>query len=586
MKWIANCIFIIKFVTKLTYHMKKALYLTCFAAACYAAGAFAIPAKKGVRTLEQPDGSFIEVIVSGDEHFHFTTTPDGKLLQLDEDGFYKIAEISEEGLVVPTKFKPGTPEGLAVAISMDGSGAERLKANFKGKRRAPQSGYGLVSSTYPAKGKSKGLIILVEYQDVKFKSESEYGACDARTYFNEMINGENFTLHRGTGSALAYFTEQSRGQFTPDFDVLGPVELPHPRSYYGKNDKWGDDANAHLMVTDAIEILDPDVNFSVYDTDNDGIIDNVYIFYAGQGEADFGGADTVWPHSWDVRDAGIKKRADGKLIALYACSNEWEASNPCGVGTFIHEFSHVMGLPDLYHTTNVYATYTPGPYSVLDYGPYNNSGRTPPNYGAYEKIALGWEEPITLEGPATISLEKITTGQFALIPTDKDTEFFLLENRQLEGWDAYLPNHGMLVWHIDYVPSVFENNEVNNTKNHQYVDIVEANNSANMSSVQTMRGYTFPGTSNNTSFTPSTTPALKDWSGKAIDLPITNIAESRGVITFDVAGGANETSVSLTPEDETAPVEYFTLQGMKIANPQKGSIVIERKGSASRKIKY
>ncbi|MCH5218912.1 MAG: hypothetical protein J1F07_10275, partial [Muribaculaceae bacterium] len=193
-----------------------------------------------------------------------------------------------------------------------------------------------------------------------------------------------------------------------------------------------------------------------------------------------------------------------------------------------------MGLPDLYHTTNSNAEYTPGEYSVLDYGPYNNEGRTPPNYGAYERNAMGWNEPIMLDENMTVTLNNISSGEFGLIPTSKTSEFFLLENRQLEGWDKYLPNHGLLIWHIDYVKSVFDNNVVNNTRSHQYVDIVEANNNPDYDYAE---GFTFPGTTGKNSFTSETVPALKDWSGNAIDLPVTDISEHDGLITFDVAGG-------------------------------------------------
>ena len=365
-----------------------------------------------------------------------------------------------------------------------------------------------------------------------------------------MINGANFTQYGGTGSALRYFEEQSGGLFIPSFDVHGPVTLPEKRSYYGGNDRYGDDMYPHQMVTHAIKQLDASVDFSKYDTDGDGLIDNVYVIYAGQGEASYGSAETVWPHSWDVRAGGESLRVDGVTVGHYACSNEWEQSRPDGVGTFIHEFSHVMGLPDLYHTTeSVY--YTPSDYSVLDYGPYNNDGRTPPNYGAYERNAMKWNEPILLTDAATVTLDEISSGQFALIPTSKNTEFFLLENRQQSGWDKYIPGHGMLIWHIDYNNSVFENNTVNNTKSHQYVDIEEANNTPDGTNYSAMAGWPFPGTSKKTSFTSSTTPALKAWSGAAIDLPVTDITEQNGLVTFNVKGGRTVTL--------DAPVPFATL---------------------------
>ena len=140
------------------------------------------------------------------------------------------------------------------------------------------------------------------------------------------------------------------------------------------------------MVIEACRQLNPEIDFSQYDLDNDQYIDNVFIFYAGQGEASGGSSDCVWPHSWEVEIAemGSQHIFDNVHLNRYACSNEWELSalgygyRPVGIGTFIHEFSHVMGLPDLDSTQYVEDTFTPGAWSVMDYGPYNNYGCTPP----------------------------------------------------------------------------------------------------------------------------------------------------------------------------------------------------------------
>lgn len=495
---------------------------------------YAVPAKRDLRTVKQPDGSTIQIRVVGDEFLHFTTLADGTLICLDDDGYYRLAEISVDGAVISTGENisaANTVKRVRLTNSLIQETSARRQKKANGPRRASsQFTMGRYSDAYPATGSPKGLIILVEYSDVKFNT-----SYNASSYFHEMINGENFTQYGGTGSALQYFKDQSGGKFSPSFDIYGPVTLPNKQSYYGKNDRYGEDANAEQMVVDAVKILDPTVDFKQYDTDNDGYVDNVYILYAGQGEASYGDANTVWPHSWDLSEAGVNLTADGVKFEHYACSNEWEDKRPDGIGTFVHEFSHVMGLPDLYHTTDN-VDYTPGTYSVLDYGPYNNDGRTPPNYGAYEKNAMGWYEPIMMTEPMSITLQSIDSGEFGLIPTEKNNEFFLFENRQLTGWDKYIPAHGMLIWHIDYNKSVFENNTVNNTKNHQYVDIVEANNKPGYDYED---GYTFPGSTGKTSFTAETNPAFKSWANKGIDFPITDIEENDGIITFDVAGGAN-----------------------------------------------
>ena len=548
----------------------------------FGAGAlFAMPAKKGVRTFVQPDGSVLSIKVTGDEAMHFVTTEDGRLLHLDDDGFYRLAAVADDGAIVSTgesvnKLGEAIPHGIKLTEDViKDVKARREQKGKKGRRKLPvQSGMGLFSSSYPLTGNPKCLIILVEYSDVKFNT-----AYDAKSYFTYMINGDDFTQFGGTGSVLKYFKDQSGGKFAPSFDIYGPVTLPRNMSYYGKNDRYGEDQNAEQMVVDAVNILDATVDFSQYDTTGDGFVDNVYIFYAGRGEADSYIEDAVWPHSWDLTKSGIIKKADGVQFDRYACSNEWSEDKPDGIGTFVHEFSHVLGIPDLYTTTSV-GDYTPGEYSVMDYGPYNNDSRTPPNYSAYEKNAMGWYEPIMLEQPMSVTLHSIESGEFGMVTTEKETEFFLFENRQLEGWDAYIPNHGMLIWHIDYDEEIFEENIVNEFKYHQYVDIVEANN---WTGYEYMDGYTFPGTSGNTSFTADTKPAFKSWAGKAIDYPITNIKEEDGIITFDVAGGGTM-SAPLLKAEEDSEVEYYNLQGMRISNPTPGALVVRKQGQTVTKM--
>lgn len=546
-------------------------YIIAAVAASVALNASAVPAKRGLRTVVQPDGTELTIQKVGDESRHFTLTADGMLLTRDANGQYSYARIDKSGRLVSSGIRAlnanARPSGHrylmqnidevdmtaldkmraknpahslnavnAEALRLNGGSYRNAKAPAKAAGSLPQSGMGRFTSNFPRTGKIKGLVILVEYTDVKFNSGYK---TDAKTYFNDLLHKEGFNEYNGTGCATEYFRKQSNGQFDPEFDLYGPITLPYAQSYYGGNDSYGDDNAPHMMVVHACQQLDATVDFSKYDNDGDGYVDNVFVFYAGQGEASYGGDDTVWPHSWEVSSGtGSKFRLDGVIIDRYACTNEWERSTPDGVGTFIHEFSHVMGLPDLYHTSSSSASYTPGAWSVLDYGPYNNDGRTPPNYSIYERNAMGWINPELIDGEVKfVSLDEIGgSNQGCIIQTDKTNEFFLLENRQLTGWDKYLPGHGMLVWHVDYQTSVFDSNSVNNNSSHQYVDIIEANNRANSNSDATMAGYTWPGTSNKTEFGPNSSPALKSWSGYKPEITLMEISENNGVITFGVNG--------------------------------------------------
>ncbi|MDE6402664.1 MAG: M6 family metalloprotease domain-containing protein, partial [Muribaculaceae bacterium] len=335
-------------------------------------------------------------------------------------------------------------------------------------RAIAQSGLGRFTSNFPRTGKIRSLVILVQYKDTKFTLSDPY------SYFNNMLNQEGFSEYNGTGSARDYFLFNSNNQFDPDFDVFGPYTLKNNRSYYGGNDSDGYDKLPEEMVVEACKGLASQINFADYDLDNDGYVDNVFVIYAGEGEASGGPENSVWPHAWELSSAGKAFKLNGKTIDSYGCTNEWVDNRPDGVGTFVHEFSHVMGLPDLY-ATDYSSAVTPGEWSVLDYGPYNNDGCTPPNYSIFERNAMGWCEPTVLDGPDSVTLRDITlTNEGCIIPTTKTNEFFLLENRQQTGWDTYLPGHGMLIWHVDFNQQVWDNNSVNNTASHMYVELEKA----------------------------------------------------------------------------------------------------------------
>lgn len=533
----------------------------------------AVPAKRTTFTATQPDGTEVTLTRAGDEFHKYFLTDDNQIVVGNAtDGYYFATVEATTGRMVASKVAAADAASRTATQSAFVAGVDReelskaMSTTIRTSRMAPkagsrslspkaslpaQSGVGLIPGTVvPHSGSPKMLVLLVEYSDVKFKS-----SYDAGDYFERLMNEKGFSDYNGTGSVLDWFTDASNGAYTPQFDVYGPVTLPNSQSYYGGNDSDGYDLLAEEMVVDGCTLLDSQVNFKDYDNNGDGYVDNIFVFYAGQGEASYGDEDTVWPHQWDLSAVNKDFKLDGVTIDHYACTNEWEQSTPDGIGTFVHEFSHVLGIPDLYHTSE-YVYYTPCEWSVMDYGPYNNNGRTPPTYSIFERNAFGWIDPIVLDQtPRAVELSHIlTSNSGCIIPTSDNNEFFLLENRQQEGWDAYVPGHGMLIWHIDYDESVWSSNIVNNTKSHQYVDIEEANNNTNGASTSVSQNWAFPGTSGSyTSFTDTTTPSMKTWSGSSLNTPITNITETDGVITFDVCGGvpAIDSPVAYQPNNNT-----------------------------------
>ena len=391
---------------------------------------------------------------------------------------------------------------------------------------------------------------------------------------DRMMNEVGYDEYDATGSAYDFYYASSNGLFKPSFDVYGPVDLKYDYSYYGSNDYYGNDLNPADMIIEACELLDDEIDFTLYDRNNDGFVDNVYVIYAGYGEADTFIDDRIWPHAWYMSEAiGRYPEFDGVKLEKYATSNEInDVDDPDGIGTFCHEFAHVLGLPDLYSTVYNSNVFSPGEYSAMDFGPYNNNKRTPPLFSAYEQYSMEWQKPVEITAAETIVMLPLTDRPVSYkISADvtRPTEYFLFENRQLKSWDRFIPGHGMLIWHIDYNESVWYNNIVNNAATHQYVDIVEADNKQTES---TRAGDTFPG---NTyfEFNSSSTPEFMNWNKKTVNYPLTEIQESAdGVISFKVLGGGDETSSlylkASEPEVSALSFDSFTLQWNEIENAE------------------
>ena len=497
--------------------MKKLSVLILIFAAT--AASWAVPARKTGIVVTQPDGSEMIVYKNGDEHFHWQTNEKGEWLKLDADGFYRVTE----------------------ALSMEQIETKRMQS----KKRVTHD------AAYPLNVAPRGLVILVNFKDVTFGTEkaemdSMLTAINYSRNYTYTYKGKTYKI-TSKGSARQYFYDSSNGQYNPHFDVVGPVTVKNNMSHYGQNDSNGNDMYADQMVSEACKLANTefDVDFTQYDNNNDGYVDFVFVIYAGYGEADGAAANTIWPHSWNLLSAGTRCEVDKKIVDLYACGNELDyfSKKHTGIGTFCHEFSHVLGLPDLYVTNN--ATHsTMNEWDIMDYGPYNNEGNTPPAYSAYERFFMGWLQPRLITEPENVKLKDLKTSNEALLISTNDqhnligndpdpTTFYLVENRQQTGWDAHLPGHGMMLTKIQYSYSRWYQNTVNNSSSKMGVDLIEAD------------GKTEKG-------------------GKATDLfpkgssqylgianhSIEGITETNGVIRFKYKGGVEGEEEE--EEDETA----------------------------------
>ena len=443
--------------------------------------ASARPAATGLRTLMNADGSSIEAYVNGDEAFSWVVSADGKTL-LEYNG-NRWAPAVRNGITLKAQ-----AENIQLLRDETPDFYVENPENPK-KRMAYLDNTG--RTTYPCLGETRGLVVLIEFADTKFTVPNPKQA------FEAMCNEEGYSKYGGKGSARDYYIATSNGKFKPTFDVVGPVAVSENAEYYigAGSGMPGEGSNAFFgyALDEALKKLDGEVDFSQYDYDNDGKIDNIFFFYAGYGQADSPYKNTIWPHQSDFArycysyTLGLSPiYLDGKQFATYACSNELLGgklpegeSHPYldGVGAFIHEYAHVLGLPDLYDPSYDKSTQTPGYWDVMANGTYNDNSTRPPLFNGYEQWCCKWLEYTDIapdsEGhydipslsKAIAENEEPTIYRFRMKRPGLDTyfgnEYFVMENRTLHSWDSALPGDGILIWHIDYDRTKWMNNEVN-----------------------------------------------------------------------------------------------------------------------------
>lgn len=540
--------------------MKKIIIFSLLVV-CFVQTTFAIPAYPKPLKVKQADGSWLTIQMRGDEHGHYVLTSDGIPLVFNarqenyEYADWKDGKVQASGIKA-VEASERTAKVKAFVESLDKSAIlesfkrarlQQLQQTLSSRRNAslkagsnPQKEK---LNNFPTIGEVHSLVILVQFADTKFSTVGS----DAHQFFNNMLNEPGFTYSNGAnGSARDFYLNSSNGRFQPQFDVIGPVTLPEKYSYYGANQGSSVDNPARLeqFVREACTLADPLVDFSQYDHNQDGYIDNIYFFYAGKGEADSGDGNAIWPHSAYysdmAKDAGLSEtslKLNGVEVGNYTCSNEINGTlitpQPAGIGTFVHEFGHVLGLADHYDVNYGITTFAPGSFDTMAQASYNNNGNTPAAFSAYERACLGWLDLTVLKnGVDTLNVlpDLNDSNKAYMVPVGgtNDQEYFIMENRQQKGWDAFIPGHGMLLWHIDYDAKAWEKNELNITGTHQRVDIVEADNKL---TDNTRAGDPFPGTSNVTQCN------LTSWAGGKV-MSLDDIEEKDGIINL-MLGGLN-----------------------------------------------
>ena len=445
----------------------------------------------------------------------------------------------------------------------------------------------LRARTVTTTGRHRQLVIVAQFSDVPFQGD------DFMQLWNDIYNAKNYTALGHYGSMHDYFYAQSYGQFDLQFDLFFTT-LPNGYAYYGVNDSKGYDRRAGEMVVDAVKgVEDQIADWSVYDWDADGYINQVIIQYSGKGENDRGGANTIWPHQWTLSEegTGVYTLPNGLKIDCYECSSELDRDNEYGTfGVLCHEFSHCFGLPDYYNGSTQFV----GMWDVMDYGLYNGNGFCPAGYTAHERMLMGWLEPTELTEPATVSgMQPVNEQPEAyLVRNDGySNEFYLLENRQQTGWDSCVPGSGLLVFHIDYNQLAWSMNQPNTSSNKRYTIFAANNNTSDSKSALWPYPY-----QDNDSLTNNSKPAAtllhKNSDGtNYMNKPLTHMQVTDGLASFDFMGGATAGILSLRASSGLAPSRVYDLHGHSLGTslvslPQGIYIIRYANGETKKVVKH
>ncbi|MBO4804126.1 MAG: M6 family metalloprotease domain-containing protein, partial [Muribaculaceae bacterium] len=430
---------------------KNLLFLLTFL--CLGVIAQAMPAKPGWHTVEQSDGTTLQVKAVGNAFNNALLTSDGLTVARGSDGdFYYIS--SATGLTTMRAHEADQRSASENAfINVQRGSLTMQYQSYIMPREKGNLGVGgsNADASVPAQGQRRIPIILVEFKDKKFNNTPQ-GIVDAMLTGNESVG--------------QYFRDQSNGMYEPNFEVFGIYTLSQNREYYGGHQGSNSDKMLGAFVTEAVQLAAADgVSFKPYDTNSDDYCDVVIVIYAGVGEAQasWNHPEAIWPCNWDLTSAyyysmggtgAFRPKQGDPYVNNFAVFNELHGSNDNtttidGIGTFVHEFGHCLGLPDFYDTGSG-DHYGLGDWDIMCMGCYNNDGFTPPGYSAYEKNFMGWIEFITPQPGTYYTLpvfnqKQLSTDKALCIMSNLNSnEFFIVENRKKQGWDRYAPGEGIM----------------------------------------------------------------------------------------------------------------------------------------------
>lgn len=470
------------------------------------------------------DGHNIPIRLYGDEHSKQVEDINGYTIVQNENEEWVYARLDSKGDVCPSIYKLGSEtvetEQFLGSIPLHLKGklleAENKTSNISANRHSNQ----------PAIGQRRMLIILMEFQDVKFQKNAED--------FFRLFNQTNYEDDGAKGSVKDYFYRSSYGQLVLSCDVYGPFQASKKMGDYGGNNNSGRDKDPFSLFEEAIKSVSMETDLGVYDGNDDGYVDNVHIIFAGYGEEAGASSKAIWSHeqtfsSYEIQNVKIDR---------YSCAPELRGNAGTGIsriGPHCHEIGHALGAMDFYDTD--YAEggqfVGTGDWDLMASGSWNNEGITPADINPYVKaFNYGW-----------IELHSMPEGDIIIPPSDtnKDSyytikngnESYIFENRNPVLYGEGLPGRGMLAFHVH--PDIENSGNGINSSNPQLCYIICASSSTGKPSGNPIdygdinsSGCPFPGESINDSFSAFSTPSAFWWDGSECAISLCNIKMSSG----------------------------------------------------------
>lgn len=537
----------------------------------FSVATFAVPAFPGLIEFQQPNnGDKLNIYLKGDEKVHWAESEDGYTLLYDSLGYLCYAYRDAFGGIMPSQYRATAPESRSAQVLSFLSNTPR-HLRFS---RAQIDSYLAIwkdlshanvpsPKEAPMVGERRALVILFQTEDCPFTH--------SKRYINMLFNQEGYNEYGAHGSVRDFYHQASNNQFHLTVDVIGPITGDREMGYYG-----GTNEGQYVFASEVVSKAEGMADFSRYDNDGDGVVDGVHILFAGNGEEAGAGSDRIWSHQWYVWDS---PSYNGVTFGPYSCSPECRGgagTQLTYIGVICHELGHVFGAPDYYDTDygesgGEYGGL--GSYDIMSSGSWNDNGRTPARHGAYTIANIyHWTSAVELSDPAQVAVNpSIGTLQVYRINTSTSGDYFLLENRQKQGFDMHIPGHGLLVYHVH--PNASGGN-VSNARHPQqlyilptYADTVCPGSSPS-SYGNIGSDSPFPGSRHIDSLTDNSKPWFRPWSGVPNNTPLRNIQEAADSVIYFTFRDADIAPVSLKAHytaEHTVSVEWQGYGNLDVA---------------------